>query len=373
MTRAPAEPVLGPAALVELRAALAAGATPGTALAEIVLREDPTGPLARVARDLRLGSALPALAGAVETGDAVADLLVRALAVAERTGGAAAAAVDRALASAREESLLRRLLAVRTAQARGTARVLSAVPVGLWLLLVGLDPTIVRFYARPLGLATGLLALGLAAAGNRWARRVVATAEAAACGTGRPRAVDLGRLAAVGLPAATVGWLLLGPAPALLAGAVAGVLAARSARTEPPEAAPADVAEVADLLALAIGAGLGAPAALTVVADLVPGTVRAEVAAAGRRAATGRGSADALGGALTPIGAVLAAGERWGAPVAPALGDLAADLRAQRRAAAEEAAERAQLALVFPTTLLTLPAFVLAVVPPLLWAALGAA
>jgi hypothetical protein len=46
---------------------------------------------------------------------------------------------------------------------------------------------------------------------------------------------------------------------------------------------------------------------------------------------------------------------------------LARDLRAERLTAAEEAAERTQLLLVFPTTLLTLPAFALAVVPPLVW------
>jgi len=70
---------------------------------------------------------------------------------------------------------------------------------------------------------------------------------------------------------------------------------------------------------------------------------------------------------------VLAATERWGAPAEPALRRLAADLRADRRAAAEEAAERAQLALVFPTTLLTLPAFTVGAVPPMLWSAFSGA
>ena len=44
-------------------------------------------------------------------------------------------------------------------------------------------------------------------------------------------------------------------------------------------------------------------------------------------------------------------------------------LRAHERGVAEAAAERVQLALVFPTTLLTLPAFVLPLVPPLVWTA----
>jgi hypothetical protein len=70
------------------------------------------------------------------------------------------------------------------------------------------------------------------------------------------------------------------------------------------------------------------------------------------------------------MGQTLAAAQRWGAPAAPALRDLATDLREQRRAAVEAAAERLQLVLIFPTTLLTLPAFILAVVPPLLWSTL---
>ncbi|HUH06873.1 MAG TPA: type II secretion system F family protein, partial [Egibacteraceae bacterium] len=77
------------------------------------------------------------------------------------------------------------------------------------------------------------------------------------------------------------------------------------------------------------------------------------------------------GTGLARLGEALAASERWGAPSAPALRQLAEELRADRRAAAEAAAERAQIALIFPTTLLTLPAFVLAVVPPLLWTAVA--
>ncbi|MBA2316164.1 MAG: hypothetical protein H0V93_00005, partial [Euzebyales bacterium] len=66
---------------------------------------------------------------------------------------------------------------------------------------------------------------------------------------------------------------------------------------------------------------------------------------------------------------VLAATHRWGAPAAPALRHLAAELRADRRAAVAAAAERTQLHLIFPTTMLMLPAFALAVVTPLVWTA----
>jgi hypothetical protein len=96
------------------------------------------------------------------------------------------------------------------------------------------------------------------------------------------------------------------------------------------------------------------------------------LAAAGRRL-SGGWTADAAftDTGLASLGVVLAAAERWGAPAAPALRQLAGDLRADARAAAEEAAAKVELRLVFPTTLLTLPAFVLGVVPPLLRAALA--
>ncbi len=112
--------------------------------------------------------------------------------------------------------------------------------------------------------------------------------------------------------------------------------------------------------------------ALATVAPLAPPPARPLLADAARRMAAGDSVDTALAGTgLADLGALLAVTERWGAPAAVALRRLAAELRADRRAAAEEAAERLQLALVFPTTLLTLPAFVLGVVPPLLWTTLA--
>jgi hypothetical protein len=128
--------------------------------------------------------------------------------------------------------------------------------------------------------------------------------------------------------------------------------------------------ETAELLAIALGAGLPPVAALTEVAALGPPAARRGLADAARRLHGGWPLAEAFEGTdLDAVGAALAATARWGAPAEPALRRLAAEVRADRRAAGEAAAERAQLALLFPTTLLTLPAFVLAVVPPVLWTA----
>jgi len=107
-----------------------------------------------------------------------------------------------------------------------------------------------------------------------------------------------------------------------------------------------------------------------VVAPLAPPAARDPLERGAHRLRGGWQPDDAFAdGGLSSLGAVLGASERWGAPAEPALHRLAAELRSARRAAAEEAAERTQLALVFPTTLLTLPAFTVGVVPPLLWSA----
>jgi hypothetical protein len=133
---------------------------------------------------------------------------------------------------------------------------------------------------------------------------------------------------------------------------------------------PGGAAETVELLAVAVAAGLSTGAAVAALAALAPPAARPVLDAAARRLRGGWDAEEAFAGTgLCTLGGVLAACDRWGAPAAPALRHLAEELRADRRAAAEEAAERAELALVFPTTLLTLPAFALGVVPPLLWTA----
>jgi tight adherence protein B len=308
--------------LTGLRTALSAGASPATALAECAS----DGILAPVARAVRLGQPLAEAAADVNTGDPVADLLVRALGVAERAGAGALIAVEQALDSAREAGALRRLLQVRTAQARGTALVLAVLPCLLWGLLVLFDPRVFGFYATALGMVTGGLAVVLVLAGHWWSRRIVETA---------------GRAAADADP---------------LAG----------------DHHSGGTAETIELVAVALAGGLSAVQAVRTVAPLAPPAARMVLTTAGRRLAGGWATAAAFDGTnLASLGTALAATERWGAPAGPALRHLAADLRADARAMTEEAAAKVELRLVFPTTLLTLPAFVLGVVPPLLWAALA--
>ncbi|MFO8076995.1 MAG: type II secretion system F family protein [Egibacteraceae bacterium] len=355
--------------LVGVRAALAAGAGPAAALAE-----GGDGPLAEPARRAQLSGSVAEAAEDVATGDRGADLLVRALAVAERAGVGGRAAVAQSLRAVRDAGALDRLLAVRTAQARVTATVLSVIPVAAWVLLVGLDGAALGFYATPLGGLLGGLAVALALGGRLWSLRLVRRAAGAAARADplqppAPRP-EVGRaLAAAGPLVATL--LALGqPALALPVGLGAAALAARPRPPEGPDTAAGGAAEAVELVAVAVGAGMASAEAVGTVAALAPPAARPPLRRAHARLAAGWPADDAFAdGGLAELGRVLAVADRWGAPSVEALHGLAEDLRAERRAAAEEAAERVQVALVFPTTLLTLPAFVTAIVPPLLWTA----
>lgn len=376
--------MLDPVVLHEVRSAIAAGVSPGAALAAV----GTDGVLAGPAQAVRLGEPLPRVAASASTGDPAADLLVRALAVAERTGAGAAVAVEQALASVRGEAELARLLRSKTAQARAAAKVMSVVPVVAWALLVLANPAALGLYRTPLGIASLLAFVALLGVCRRWSGRIVERAARAASAADplapQPTPVDRGRLVAVAAPATIAGALVGGPAAGLAAGAVAAVVAMRGRRRAAPPtdgggaggAGPDDVAggaaEAVELVAVALAAGLPIAAAVAAVADLAPPRARAPLAVAARRLRGGWQPAAAFAdGPLANVGRVLGVAERWGAPSVETLRLLAADLRADRRTAVEVAAERVQISLLFPTTLLTLPAFLVGVVPPLLWAALA--
>lgn len=357
------------ATLVELQAALSAGAGAGEAVAATCTG----GVLDGVARQARLGQPLSQLAAGVETGDPAADFLVRCLALTERTGGGGTEAVEHAVTAIREEAALERLLDVRTAQARGTAVILVCVPLVAWALLVALDPRALTFYATPVGAVTGVTAVGLAALAGRWMNRLTRATRAAGeaadpLAPSRPAPAWRRGTVASAVVAIPVG-IGLGPVVAVLAGAAVLFGVARPRTTASPgNGRSGGAAETVSLVAVALDSGMAPATAFAEVAELAPPPAVELLRSAARRVAAGWRVDEALTDTpLETLGACVAAAHRWGAPAAPALRALAADLRADRRAAVELAAERLQLALIFPTTLLTLPAFVLGVVPPLLW------
>ncbi|MPZ74296.1 MAG: hypothetical protein GEU74_13895 [Nitriliruptorales bacterium] len=351
--------------LTELRAALRAGAGPSEAVAAT---RNP-GVLEAVARDTRLGVPLTQIAVDVSTGDAAADFLVRCLALAERTGTGARDAVERALDDIRDEARLARLLDVRTTQARGTAAILAALPGVIWLLLVAVDSRTLAFYATAPGWLSAGVALCLALTAWRWMQRMIRRTAAAAAAadplTPPARTLVWRRGVAIGVLSGAVAAAAAGPGPAVLVAVVVTLLVARGRRDSQPVGG---AVEAISLVAVAIEAGLASGAALAEAAALAPPAARDVLASAAARVNAGWRCDDALADTpLAPLGEVVAVSHRWGAAAAPTLRDLAAELREERHAAVEAAAERLQLALIFPTTLLTLPAFVLGVVPPLLW------
>lgn len=167
-------------------------------------------------------------------------------------------------------------------------------------------------------------------------------------------------------------WAPLG----LVGGAAAWVLPlvdTSRARRRHDERVLADLPEVVDLLGLAVGAGLTVPMAVAVVARRAPGEVGAALRHVADAIALGRRAADAIddlpalaGEGLRPVSAALAASDRYGVALGPALAVLAVEVRADRRRRAEAAARRVPVKLLFPLVLCVLPAFGLLTVVPLL-------
>ena len=69
---------------------------------------------------------------------------------------------------------------------------------------------------------------------------------------------------------------------------------------------------------------------------------------------------------MRPLARALATAVEEGVPLEPALRRVAAEARDRRRRAAEEAARRVPVRLLFPLVACTLPAFVVLTVVPLL-------
>lgn len=340
-------------------AALAAGLPPAAA---VIAAAGDAGPLARPAALLRAGRPLRRVATGT-TGDPACDLLLRGLAVADHAGAGGLAAAGRAASAAAAHAAVVRLVGVRTAQARGTAAALTWIPAIVALLLALLDPGAAVFWGSRPGLLAGTVGLGLLAGARVWSRRLVRAALDARRPPDQPRrrrAVHalLAIAAAAGL--ATLSPVLVVP------GALGVVVAVRraGAPSPPPSLPPDVVAEVAELLAIAVDAGVPTTDAVALLAHIGPPPARPVLRAAAARLAAGTPPGDALGDDLRAVGAVLDITDRWGGPTAPALTHVAAEERAGWRAAVEQAVERLPVLLTFPTTLLLVPGFAVLVVAP---------
>ena len=141
---------------------------------------------------------------------------------------------------------------------------------------------------------------------------------------------------------------------------------------------PEAVALTADLLAMAVAAGLTPYLALEMAVRFGPGPVAERLDAALADTESGLCLSEALDAeaqrtkSLGPLLALLAASERSGAPVAAALGRLAAATRAQARRRSLARARTVPVRLLFPLVFLVLPAFLLLTVAPVVLASLPA-
>ena len=170
-----------------------------------------------------------------------------------------------------------------------------------------------------------------------------------------------------------IGLLVGGAAGAVVAVvvAVAGERVLRSGapdRTATERAALArDLPVACDLLAVCLSAGVPVSGALAAVGEELPDPLGGRLAAVARLYRLGAEPRRAWAGAAAELGAlgrVLVRAGESGSAVVPALRSLAADGRADSRAAAEAAVQRAGVWVLAPLGLCFLPAFVcLGVVP----------
>lgn len=127
---------------------------------------------------------------------------------------------------------------------------------------------------------------------------------------------------------------------------------------------------VGELVAGALRAGVGLDIALFLAAVHAPDDVSLPLRRARRMAQLGMSWPRALERAgdrgAAALGEALAAGDRWGLPVASALDTFAARRREEMTRTFEAAARRAPVLMVVPLTLLVLPAFVLVGLGPFL-------
>jgi tight adherence protein C len=167
--------------------------------------------------------------------------------------------------------------------------------------------------------------------------------------------------------------LVLAPLGALVGSRVPGMRLARRARRRAARI-DAQVPELVELLVAASESGLPPPAAFVRSADALLAPLGDELRDAAARIRLGepwRESLDRVvqrtrSPGLAMLARSLERSHRLGASARGALHALVDELRAERRARAEERARRAPVKMLFPLVFLILPAFLLLTVGPVL-------
>jgi tight adherence protein C len=220
-----------------------------------------------------------------------------------------------------------------------------------------LPPQLVRAARRhaPAGLAAHIEAAGVQAG----------TGELMAVKAGAAPAALLGALPLAPLAPGRLGLALVLAAPPL--GYAAPDLWLRARARARARTIEAEMADVLDLLRVAVGAGLTPWRAVAEVGRRHPGTLARELGALGRRVALGVPAAAALdrferrcpAAGIQVLAGALRRADRLGAPPARALAALAAEARARRARRASEHAARAAPKIQLVVALLLVPSVLL--------------
>ena len=223
------------------------------------------------------------------------------------------------------------------------------------------------------GITVVLAAAGWAAAPTRRHALVPPGRSRPQVGGQRPPKA-IGWVVAVALP--LVAAASFGPTAALslvIVAVAVRVVAIRRARQRADRLLDQSLPELIDLLVIAASAGQPVPTCLGSVAARAPLPLRPVLLRAHHRVQRGESVTVALTDAGPGLGALgpavveaLVVAHRTGAPLQPALQRAAAVARDRRSRAAEEAARRLPVTLLFPLVCCVLPAFVLLAVVPLL-------
>jgi pilus assembly protein TadC len=126
-----------------------------------------------------------------------------------------------------------------------------------------------------------------------------------------------------------------------------------------------------DLLAAALGAGLGVLAALDAISNVVQPKLATELTAAANRIQWGADVEAAFGSEFRVIGAALARAMDHGVGAGKALAEIAQRTRLQRKAELLRRTKKLSVTLALPVALLMLPGFILVGVVPMIVPALS--
>lgn len=314
-------PALSMSDVVMIRAALHSGSGPVVALVRAAAYAAPRSALSAIATRLMSGQTLSEVSATFPDAGTTGRVM-RVLAMADHCGTSAGPVLDEVINGIRQAERMAANVRAKQAEAKVTAIILVCLPIVGLAMAMGSGEAARAFLTSPAGLILIGVALTMMVLAGLWMRYLALGVQRAA------RAVD-------------------------------PLVTKRGAQADP-------TAELIDLLALAMGSGMGPAQAFSAVSRLIASPQADACLHAARSWHVADDPLAAMPEALVDVGRILTASTAWGAPVVSALRMQAEDLRSRANEAALETAEGLSARLVLPTTLLLMPAFMLVMVVPIL-------